>query len=338
MKADRSPLVRHTGAALLLSLASACSSNARDGERSPDAQPPPMVIDDEFEEATLEEGFLALWGAAADDVWAVGRNGVMAHYDGKRWLLSEPVTDYSLLAICGLSSSDIWVSGDDVILHYDGTAWTIDLQDMFEQLPGISCRGVDDIWAAGITTDVQNALLRHWNGEKWVVGLPGGVRSFWDVWSVGGAVWTGGSSSDGVGVLVKSDGGNAFDFVETYEGGSLRALWGTSDDDLWISPYEGPFEHWDGTNFVHEFGQSPVTILGMGGAATDRVWAAGLNGTILHFDGTSWGPQDSGVDSNLTNVWAAAEDDVWISGSAGILLHYDGKEWDRVPVYRSRGE
>jgi hypothetical protein len=335
MQALRSFLARHTAVGLLLGLASACSSTAR-----PEAEPAAMMdeVDGEFEEASIDGGFLALWGAAPDDVWAVGRNGMTAHYDGKRWLLTEPVIDHNLLAVCGLSATDIWASGDDVVLHYDGTAWSVVLVDMFEQLPGIACRGVDDVWIAGITTDVQSGLLRHWNGDDWIVGLPGGIRSFWDVWSTaGGAVWTGGSSVDGVGVLARGDGGTAFDFVETYEGGSLRALWGTSDDDLWISPYEGPFEHWDGTNFVHEFGESPVTILGMGGAATDQVWAAGLEGTILHFDGASWTPQESGVESNLTNVWAAAADDVWISGSAGILLHSDGTAWERVPVYRSRG-
>lgn len=332
MKALRGKLVRRAGAALLSLWACACSSGGDGGEE-------PAVQDDEFEEANIEDGFLALWGANANDVWAVGRNGVMAHYDGKRWLLTERIVEHNLLAVCGLSAEDVWVSGDDAILHYDGTAWAVVLENMFEQLPGIACRGPEDIWFAGITTDVANGVLRHWDGEDWVVGVPGGIRSFWDVWSSeDGTVWTGGSSVTGVGVIARGDGVAPFDFVENYAGGSLRALWGTGDDDLWISPYEGPFEHWDGETFAHEFGESPVTILGLGGAATDRVWAAGLKGTILHFDGEAWSPQDSGLDSNLTNVWAAAPDDVWVSGSAGVLLHSEGGAWKRVPVYLARGE
>jgi hypothetical protein len=327
--------------ALLLTLpfAGGCSSDARDAAPPPhtedptDGGPSNTEPDGSGSFEHIDDGFLAVWGAASDDVWAAGVNGALAHYDGTNWTLAERPTDHNILSMCGLSGSDIWAAGDDVILHYDGTAWTVVLADMFEQLPGIACQGVDDIWLVGIATDVGTAVLRRWDGTAWNFTLPGGVRSFWDVWvSKSGVVWTGGSAIDGTGILAKGQDGD-FSVVSEYSGDSLRAIWGSGDDDMWVSPYAGPFEHWDGTSFVHEFGASPQTILGMGGTATDDAWAVGLGGTILHFDGESWGESQPHVtELNLTSVWSASHDDVWASGSKGLLLHYDGSNWTHVEI------
>ena len=62
---------------------------------------------------------------SSDDVWAVGQDGNILHYDGEDWQSVESGTTEDLRCIDGLSSDDIWAAGTGgVILHWDGTGWS----------------------------------------------------------------------------------------------------------------------------------------------------------------------------------------------------------------------
>ncbi|MCB9555160.1 MAG: hypothetical protein H6707_03580 [Deltaproteobacteria bacterium] len=64
--------------------------------------------------------YLAIHGTAADDVWAVGTSGKIAHFDGNGWQLStQSHTSQDLRDVFAISASDVWaVSHQGVILHY----------------------------------------------------------------------------------------------------------------------------------------------------------------------------------------------------------------------------
>jgi hypothetical protein len=58
-----------------------------------------------------------LWGRVANDVWAVGLNGAIVHWDGTQWSQEESGTAAELDGIAG-SSTDAWAWGQNgVILH-----------------------------------------------------------------------------------------------------------------------------------------------------------------------------------------------------------------------------
>jgi hypothetical protein len=77
-----------------------------------------------------------VWGAAPDDVWAVGgfagRDGFVWRYDGQAWTALELPDDLprardgeipSLFKVWGRSSTDVWIVGGlGTVLHYDGDA------------------------------------------------------------------------------------------------------------------------------------------------------------------------------------------------------------------------
>jgi hypothetical protein len=66
-----------------------------------------------------------VWGASSSDVYAVGSNGAILHYDGNEWSTMTSGTSINLWCIWGTSSTDIYVGGENgTILHYDGTGWT----------------------------------------------------------------------------------------------------------------------------------------------------------------------------------------------------------------------
>lgn len=67
----------------------------------------------------------AVWGTAADNVYAVGRQGVIVHWNGSRWRRLHTGTGEDLAAIYGSSASDVFAAGiGGTRLHFDGISWT----------------------------------------------------------------------------------------------------------------------------------------------------------------------------------------------------------------------
>ncbi|MDX2090336.1 MAG: hypothetical protein SFX73_20935 [Kofleriaceae bacterium] len=68
---------------------------------------------------------LAVWGTAADDVFAVGELGTIIHWDGSRWRQHYSGVAENLVSISGNTHSDVFVTGTSFTrLHYDGISWS----------------------------------------------------------------------------------------------------------------------------------------------------------------------------------------------------------------------
>ncbi len=64
---------------------------------------------------------LSVWGNSAKDVFAVGFNGAILHYDGRVWSRMESGTDVWLLGIWGSSPTNVIAAGQKGrLLNYDG--------------------------------------------------------------------------------------------------------------------------------------------------------------------------------------------------------------------------
>lgn len=48
---------------------------------------------------------------AEDDIWAVGKDGAIVHYDGDAWSASESHTDSTLYGVSASHKDDIWSVG-----------------------------------------------------------------------------------------------------------------------------------------------------------------------------------------------------------------------------------
>ena len=106
----------------------------------------------------------AIWGFAADDIWAVGAQGVIRHWTGGNpktdaWqIVPSPVT-HDLRSLWGSRPDDIWAVGDDgTVIHWDGTSWTqrevpyaADRRPRFHTVTAVG----DEVWIGGV-----NAFLR----------------------------------------------------------------------------------------------------------------------------------------------------------------------------------
>ncbi|WP_438045046.1 hypothetical protein [Sorangium sp. So ce128] len=65
-----------------------------------------------------------VWGSGPDDVFVVGDEGTIAHYDGESWQVTLLDSGEHLQAVWGSGPEDVFAVGlESAILHYDGERW-----------------------------------------------------------------------------------------------------------------------------------------------------------------------------------------------------------------------
>ena len=63
-------------------------------------------------------------GTGPADVWAVGLEGSVQHFDGTAWMPSPSGTTDNLRGVWALAPDDAWAVGaHGTMLHWDGMAW-----------------------------------------------------------------------------------------------------------------------------------------------------------------------------------------------------------------------
>lgn len=140
-----------------------------------------------------------MWGAAANDVWAVGGNfggsGFAWHYDGYAWLaqlLPPGISEGTIWKVGGRSGTDLWMScTNGTTLHWDGSALastTIDTDSSLFSVGGDSDRFI----TVGGAFDGE---IYENDGTAWKSVLPRGLPPL-----------TGVSVHDDVSLAVGSDG------------------------------------------------------------------------------------------------------------------------------------
>jgi len=110
-----------------------------------------------------DENLYGVWGSATNDVWAVGDDGTIVHYDGCMWSMVPSSAIYQLRAVSGTATSDVWAVGNTgTIVHWNGSAWSIVSSASSEWLWGVWAYSASDAWAVG-----ENNTLLQWNGTAW---------------------------------------------------------------------------------------------------------------------------------------------------------------------------
>ena len=133
----------------------------------------------------------SVWGAAPDDVWAIGGGGTqydrLLHYDGTEWTTyTNEVIWCSGFTLFGFSADDVWMGGGAGwlehgagIWHYDGVEWKQNyVYSIEETYYSINIREIwgprpDDVYACGriVFDDGKNGICRgfvlHYDGTGW---------------------------------------------------------------------------------------------------------------------------------------------------------------------------
>jgi hypothetical protein len=106
---------------------------------------------------------------------------------------------------------------------------------------------------------------------------------------------------------------------------NVSALWGTSDDHVFIGTFEGAIYHWDGKTLRQANAENRRAINEIHGSGPDDIYFVGRDGLILHFDGQAIRPlpypDDAGSRHNITGVRALSFDEVFMCTDSGQTLH-----------------
>jgi hypothetical protein len=154
------------------------------------------------------------WGFGSDDVHVVGNGGTILHWDGSAWSLVESPTDQDLWGVWGAAPDDVWAVGGTpripdatrpVVIHFDGAAWTeVDLpelmRDAVDSFFKVWGSGPDDVYVVG-----DKGIVMHWDGAAWEELFVGAADDLVSIWGTGpdDIVAVGGRSN---GIVARWDG------------------------------------------------------------------------------------------------------------------------------------
>lgn len=260
--------------------------------------------DDGFaaEEHPIALSTRAIHASDENNLWAVGLNGMTAHFDGSEWQMhtdaafaaagvdtTDLCNEVSLSAVFTLSPTDTWVVGyaypsDDgpgLVLHFDGETWERQSTGAPDGFSTIWASSADNAWVAG-----SSGLLYHYDGASWLQvesSTPYGINRMAgaspdDIWALG----TG---------LLHFD-GNSWTNVEDPDA-DVNQVWAIAvapDHELWAirkGTYRGAtsqsLSRWNGIGWVDVETTTDATAFASSLAISEsgEIWGAGSN--ILRF-------------------------------------------------------
>jgi len=224
-----------------------------------------------------------LWGPAWTDLFGVGMDGAIVHFNGNSWAPQQSPVAKTLRSIHG-SDGLVWAVGDKgTIARFAGSKW--------EQFPYPKANNLRGVWSSSATNVMVagDNTIDLWNGVEWkkMPGNSGYV--FHGIWGANSSnVWAVGD----YGKIVRLVNGQWVSQPST-TGHTLRDVWGSSINDVWAVGDSGTVVHFDGNQWNAVDSGVLVTLRTIFGFAPDDVFIVGANGTFLHFDGEKFSQEDA---------------------------------------------
>jgi hypothetical protein len=258
-----------------------------------------------------------VWGNSGSDVFAVGENGTILHYDGSNWSSMSSGTTEHLYGVWCNSSSDVFVAGaKGTILHFDGTSWNSMTSGTTEHPNKLWGSSGSDVFAVG-----SNGTTLHYNGTTWTTMSSATGESLRDVWgSSGSNVFAVGDNS----IKIHYN-GTSWSSMLPVTTGSLSGIWGSSGSAVFAVGNSGTILHYNGTTWTTMSSGTTEYFTDVWGSSGTDVFAVAR--PIFHYDGTGWSEMESGTSWSpwsLNGIWGSSATDVFAVGGTGIILHYDG--------------
>jgi hypothetical protein len=237
-----------------------------------------------------------MWGTSAKNLYAVGSQGSLVHWDGGGWSVQAAFAKDDLRGIYGTDASHVWTVGwNGASGFFDGIAW----KKVPVQTSSSTAVNLNGIYAAG-------------DGQGGVVAWAASQSGLYQLTSVGGVqTWT------------KSPSGQFQNFL---------AIHGVDKDHVWAVGMYGSIWAWNGQQWKAQSSGSSIALRSVWAASATSVYAVGESGQILHYDGTAWKSMPSPVKGTLMSVQGTSDSDVWASGQRGSLVHWDGKAWTKTTL------
>ncbi len=183
-----------------------------------------------------------VWESGARDLYAVGDQGMVLHFDGASWTKEATGTTASLTAIWGSGADDVYAvgmsdGGRSLILHRSrpGDQWQRDAVGTTSSLSALWGSSPKDVFAAG-----EKGTVVHFDGHDWSAQSTGSEAEIVSLWGSGpkDVYAVGYIEEDGPerGVVLHYDGLRWKE--QSTVGSRLRAVWGSGTDNVLLAGAE----------------------------------------------------------------------------------------------------
>lgn len=131
-----------------------------------------------------------IWGAAANDVWAVDNAGMILHWNGTSWSKASVSPTSPLFGIHGSGPSDVWTVGPRSMFHWDGTRWSEISDGRGAGMIAVWVAAPNDVWTVG-----GDGRIMH-GGTSGFKAVPSGTSLYlYTIWGTSPTdIWSGGEN------------------------------------------------------------------------------------------------------------------------------------------------
>jgi len=262
----------------------------------------------------IPDNIHGLWGAASDDMWAVGANGLLAHSNGSHWFQQYAPTTADLNGLWGTANDHIVGVGDGgTIIRFNGATWSLEDTPTTANLHAVWGTAPDNMYAVGDGVVLQRDHL----GWHSISSPPTNLRGIWgpnafEFWTVGddGVVW----QYNGV----------WSSFMPGTNGAALNSIHGVDDQNVWIAGQSGTVLRRTLTGaWEPQDVPTTETLNAIVGTVNGTATAVGDRGTLLVYDGLGWDVQKAPkYGGDLLAVWGGdtAESEAVAAGTQVVTL------------------
>jgi hypothetical protein len=262
-------------------------------------------------------GLYAIWGSAANDVWAVGEAGVACRFGGISWTCGRefPATS-TALAITGTGRSNVWAFGTmSEAWQWNGSTWSARMKPAAPS----TVLGATALGTSILAVGLDGAGMLY-DGTSWrPLSLGSATSSFAAAWASGASnayvVGSGGS-------ILRFDGTAARPHSSGFTG-TVSAMWGASERDVWVFTLDGLGHHYDGTRWTAV--ALPAEGYSATGYGSSNLWVGASAGRLMNYDGTRWtitSTRDAAAP--IRGIYIASSDRVALLSSSAVQF------WDGV--------
>lgn len=269
----------------------------------------------------LPQGHLlsGIWGNTPENLFVVGDQGTLLHYDGAAWQTMASHTTTQLTTVWGSTTGQVFVTSQaGQLLRYTGSIWELAYQAP-TALTALWGSSDNDIFVAGI-----DGAIFHYQDQQWTEVFRVPTALFTHIW--------GSAAND---VFVAGWQGAIFHYngqqwtpMVTGTSTWLKGIWGSSATDV-FAVGKNTILHYDGQQWTPMTPPVPMHLNRVWGTAADNVFAVGENG-VLHYDGQQWQIILAQPGIELMDIWGDANGVVFVVGEQGTILQYADQQWTTI--------
>jgi hypothetical protein len=262
-----------------------------------------------------------LWGFSSTDIYAVGDNGLIIHYNGVKWTLMTSPTSNTLRHVWGAATNDVYAIGvDNTVIHYDGASWRLASHPAMEPY-GIWGAAANDIWIVG-----YHDILLHYDGSSWTkLNLAWGCYFTAVSGTASNNVYvTGGYNTTGAGFVAHYD-GTSWQKTDITNG-APRGVWASPRNQVFATSPLGVLNVNEGAGWqTVDLGMKRAGY-GIWGSDSSNVYAVYDVGNVVHWNGSGATSEHVAMDT-IFDVWGTSGSDIWICGKPHLIRHLVGSTW-----------